>query len=113
MPLQMTGEVVLRIAGEQAEEVTVHGEELVLAQGGLRILDDEDVRHEFVYRYDRNPRFVLVVSATVTEGVVELDPPLIEHKAADDIEEQRNTLDATFEHDPDTDDEPLTPVSSN
>lgn len=113
MPLEIRGDIVLRVVAQETEDVSVSGEAFTLDQGGIRILDDDNVRHEFVYRYDRDSRFDLVVTATVTDGVVELDPPLIEVKESKDIEERRNTLEATFRHDPETDDEPLTPVSSN
>lgn len=111
MPLQWTGQVTLRILSSM-EEVVVRGHDLELIKAGLRILDDDEVRHEFVYRYD-DPRFELMVDATVEADVVEIDPPFLHAKAATEIEEQANTLAVSFHHDPDIDDEPLTPVSSN
>ena len=112
MPLQWTGQVTLRILGPVEEEVVVQGQDLNLLHAGLRILDDDEIRHEFVYRYD-DPRFELVLNATVETNIVEVDSPLLDAKTAVGLEEQTNTLAATFHHDPDIDDEPLTPVSSN
>lgn len=111
MPLQWTGQVTLRIVGTM-EEAVVRGQDLELIQAGLRIIDDDEVRHEFVYCYD-DPRFELVINAAVEKNVVEIHPPSLDTKVAAEIDEQANTLAATFHHDPDIDDEPLTPVSSN
>ncbi|RUR51646.1 hypothetical protein [Vreelandella populi] len=111
MPLQWTGQVTLHIVGTM-EKAVVRGRDLELIQAGLRIIDDDEVRHEFVYRYD-DPWFELVINAAVEKSVVEIDSLLLNAKAEVKVEEQANTLAATFHHDPDIDDEPLTPVSSN
>lgn len=111
MPLQWTGQVTLHIL-DTKEEVVVRGHDLELIRAGLRILDDDEERHEFVYRYD-NPRFELMVNATVETNIVKIEPPILDAKAVAEIEERANTLAATFHHNPDIDDEPLTPVSSN
>ena len=111
MPLQWTGQVTLHISNTE-EDVVVQGQNLELIQAGLRILDHDEVRHEFIYGYD-DPRFELEVNATVEKNTVEIDPPLLNAKASAAVKERANTLAATFHHDPDIDDEPLTPVSSN
>jgi len=111
MPLQWTGQVTLHILNTE-EEVVVRGQDLELIQAGLRILEDDEVQHEFIYRYD-DPRFELEVNATAEANTIEIDPPLLNTKASSAVEERANTLAATFHHDPDIDDEPLTPVSSN
>lgn len=111
MPLEWTGQVTLQVSGD-TKEVLVQSEDLELVRAGLRIIDDDEVRHEFVYRYD-HPKFSLVLNATVESGDVEVAPPSLQPKLARAVGVRANTLDATFQHDPDTDDEPLTPVSSN
>ena len=111
MPLQWTGQVTLHIVGTM-EEAVVQGQDLELIQAGLRIIDDDEVLHEFVYRYDDH-RFELVINAAVEKSKVVIDPPLLDVKGGTKVEERANTLAATFHHDPDIDDEPLTPVSSN
>lgn len=54
-----------------------------------------------------------MIKAAVEKNIVEIDPFRLDAKTATEVEEQANTLAAIFRHDPDIDDEPLTPVSSN
>lgn len=113
MPLQLEGSVALRVAGEDEERLRIDARDLVCEEGGLRILDQGDCRHEFLFTYNEDPRFSLEVTALVTDAGIVLDSRVTKQASGLDVIEEQNTLSATFHHDPNLDDEPLTPVSSN
>ncbi|GAB2786699.1 hypothetical protein GCM10027040_10960 [Halomonas shantousis] len=110
MPLRLEGAVTLHVGGEE-ESLRIEASDFRCEEAGLRMLG-EGARHEFLYTFDE-PRFGLRLSATAIDGVVELDNVIIEVKGDAQVMEESNTLLASFVHDPDRDDEPLTPISSN
>ncbi|MGQ4878722.1 hypothetical protein ACOJCM_09145 [Billgrantia sp. LNSP4103-1] len=79
----------------------------------MRVLWDQCIQHEFLYTYEDDPRFELALTATALNGEIEASSLVIDAGGDVKVEEEENSLVLRFEHDPDQDDEPLTPVSSN
>ncbi|MEC9481767.1 MAG: hypothetical protein UMU75_00390 [Halomonas sp.] len=115
MPLKLEGCVELQISdnGTESDTLRIDARDLTCKEGGVRVVDGGNRRHEFLFAYVLDPRVELEVSAIVIDGVIELDSKLIEKREGVDAVEEGNTLLASFDYDPDRDDEPLTPVSSN
>ncbi|NIC04701.1 hypothetical protein [Billgrantia bachuensis] len=113
MPLSLEGYVVLRINDGSRENLRVDAAEFVYKEGGMRILGDQCTQHEFLYTYEDDPRFELALTATALNGEIEGSSLVIDARGNVEVEEEENSLVVRFEHDPDQDDEPLTPVSSN
>jgi hypothetical protein len=91
----------------------VDAADFVYKEGGMRILGDQCTQHEFLYTYEADPRFELTLTTTALNGKVEGSSLVIDARGDIEVEEEDNSLVATFEHDPDLDDEPLTPISNN
>ncbi|KAA0011792.1 hypothetical protein F0A17_10770 [Billgrantia pellis] len=113
MPLILEGFVALRVSGGGKESIRIDADDFTYREGGMRVLGDQCTKHEFLYTYDEDPRFGLTLTATALNGDVEESSLLIDARDDIEVEEEQNTIVATFDHDPDQDDEPLTPVSSN
>lgn len=114
MPFTLSGFVALRIEGEkevETEEVTADA--FTYQEGGIRLLDDEHTRHEATYRYANAAGYDLVLTTTAINGMAEPTELTVEGKKSGTVQIVQNAIKADFQHDPDRDDEPLTPVSSN
>ena len=112
MPLKLTGAVTLRVRAESEVLVQVEGKDFSYEEGGMRVLGDQCTQHEFLYVYEE-PRFSLKLCVTAIDKAIQTCDLRIEPRAGADATEAENRLTVNFEHDPDQDDEPLTPVSSN
>ncbi|PMR72731.1 hypothetical protein [Billgrantia endophytica] len=116
MPFTLSGFVALRIErGREADnrEAEVPADAFTYQEGGIRLLDDEHTRHEATYRYTGDAGYDLVLITTAINGMAEPTELAVEGEKSGTVQIVQNAIKADFQHDPDLDDEPLTPVSSN
>ncbi|GHB03942.1 hypothetical protein [Modicisalibacter luteus] len=112
MPLKLEGSITVQVGTAKEDLVHIDAKDLVYKEGGMRVLGDKCTQHEFLYAY-QEPRFSLSLTSTVLDGIVQSSDLSIEAKADSNTAITQDTINVSFEHDPDQDDEPLTPISSN